>query len=182
MLVSMSTVMRVKLLVVTSGLHGAVCKLSTLVSSFCLCSKVQKIAQQQNLKLQCPHTDRLHRSALPSEEQEAQSQNSSLTSGDGKHNQLAMGLDLRQASLGPGDDALFTGDPHNVPRRQGLNRMSSMQQQVLGDLLRVRTLVRQHTAKHDESRTQEYLYAAARGDTNQIQQVGLAVGVARVWL
>ena len=45
--------------------------------------------------------------------------------------------------------------------------------QVLGDLLRVRTLVRQHTAKHDESRTQEYLYAAARGDTSQIQQVYL---------
>lgn len=43
--------------------------------------------------------------------------------------------------------------------------------QVLGDLLRVRTLVRQQAAKHDESRTQEYLYAAARGDTNQIQQV-----------
>ena len=93
-----------------------------------------------------------------------------------------MGLDLRQASLGPGDDALFAGDPHNVPRRQGLQRMSSMQQQVLGDLLRVRTLVRQHTAKHDESRTQEYLYAAARGDTSQIQQVGLAVGFVMLWL
>ncbi|DBA89172.1 TPA: hypothetical protein ACH3X1_016329 [Trebouxia sp. C0004] len=91
--------------------------------------------------------------------------------GNGKQNQLAMGLDLRQASIGPGDDALFAGDPHNVPRRQGLQRMSSMQQQVLGDLLRVRTLVRQHTAKHDESRTQEYLYAAARGDTSQIQQM-----------
>ena len=47
--------------------------------------------------------------------------------------------------------------------------------QVLGDLLRVRTLVRQHTAKHDESRTQEYLYASARGDTSQIQQVQLTV-------
>ena len=43
--------------------------------------------------------------------------------------------------------------------------------QVLGDLLRVRTLVRQHAAKHDESRTQEYLYAATRGDTSQVQQV-----------
>ena len=43
--------------------------------------------------------------------------------------------------------------------------------QVLGDLLRVRTLVRQHTARHDENRTQEYLYAAARGDASQIQQV-----------
>lgn len=43
--------------------------------------------------------------------------------------------------------------------------------QVLGDLLRVRTLVRQQAAKHDESRTQEYLYAASRGDANQIQQV-----------
>jgi len=105
-----------------------------------------------------------------------------LNAGHGKQNQLAMGLDLRQASLGPGDDALFAGDPHNVPRRQGLQHMSSMQQQVLGDLLRVRTLVRQHTAKHDESRTQEYLYASARGDTSQIQQVGLAVGFPRVWL
>ena len=35
--------------------------------------------------------------------------------------------------------------------------------------------MRQHTAKHDESRTQEYLYAAARGDTGQIQQVCLWV-------
>lgn len=89
-----------------------------------------------------------------------------------------MGLDLRQASLGPDEGALYSGDPHNVPRSRGLNRMSSMQQQVLGDLLRVRTLVRQHTAKHDESRTQEYLYASARGDTSQIQQVHHVTTVA----
>ena len=44
--------------------------------------------------------------------------------------------------------------------------------QVLGSLLRVRTLVHQHTAKHDEDRMTHFLYAAARGDTELIQQVG----------
>ncbi len=53
-----------------------------------------------------------------------------MSAGHGHHNPIAMGLDLRQASLGPDEEPLFSGDPHNVPRRQGLNRMSSMQQQV----------------------------------------------------
>ena len=44
--------------------------------------------------------------------------------------------------------------------------------QVLSSLLRVRTLVHQHTAKHDEDRMTHFLYAAARGDTELIQQVG----------
>ena len=48
--------------------------------------------------------------------------------------------------------------------------------QVLGSLLRVRTLVHQHTAKHDEDRMTHFLYAAARGDTELIQQVGLREG------
>ena len=55
--------------------------------------------------------------------------------------------------------------------------MLVMSPQVLGDLLRVRAQVWQHAAKqcNDERRTQEYLYAAARGDTSQIQQVQLSV-------
>ncbi|KAL3130260.1 hypothetical protein ABBQ38_008093 [Trebouxia sp. C0009 RCD-2024] len=94
------------------------------------------------------------------------------TSKDGVEGQSSAGLWLNQwqASLGP-NQGLYSGDPHNVPNTRNLDRMNSMQQQVLGDLLRVRTLVRQQAAKHDESRTQEYLYAAARGDTNQIQQM-----------
>lgn len=42
---------------------------------------------------------------------------------------MALGLDLRQASLGP-EEGLYVGDPHNVPSGQNLDRMSSMQQQV----------------------------------------------------
>ena len=43
--------------------------------------------------------------------------------------------------------------------------------QVLGSLLRVRTLVHQHTAKHDEDRLTHFLYGATRGDTELVQQV-----------
>ena len=57
------------------------------------------------------------------------------------HNPIALGLDLRQASMGPDQD-LYVGDPHNVPNNRHLSRMSSMQQQVccFADLERISCL------------------------------------------
>ena len=48
-------------------------------------------------------------------------------------NNVALGLDLRQMSLDPAHEPqqpFAVGDPYNVPARQGLSRMSLMQQQV----------------------------------------------------
>ena len=47
---------------------------------------------------------------------------------------VALGLDLRQMSIDPHHEAqqpFAVGDPYNVPARQGLARMSIMQQQVI---------------------------------------------------
>lgn len=46
--------------------------------------------------------------------------------------------------------------------------------QVVSNLVRVRTLVARHIARQDEARTNEFLYAAARGDTDRVLQVGPA--------
>lgn len=43
--------------------------------------------------------------------------------------------------------------------------------QARANLERVRNLVTQHTAKHDEDRTTTFLYAATRGDVALIRQV-----------
>ena len=46
---------------------------------------------------------------------------------------VALGLDLRQMSIDPHHEAqqpYAVGDPYNVPARQGLARMSMMQQQA----------------------------------------------------
>ena len=45
--------------------------------------------------------------------------------------------------------------------------------QVVSNLVRVRSLVARHIARQDEARTNEFLYAAARGDTDRVLQVGL---------
>ena len=44
--------------------------------------------------------------------------------------------------------------------------------QVLSNLVRVRTLVARHISRQDEARTNEFLYAASRGDTDRVLQVG----------
>lgn len=44
--------------------------------------------------------------------------------------------------------------------------------QVLGNMLRVRFMVAQYVAKHDEERVYEYLCAAARGDAEYVAKVG----------
>lgn len=43
--------------------------------------------------------------------------------------------------------------------------------QVASNLLRVRTLVAQHISKQDETRTNEFLYAASRGHSDRVLQV-----------
>ena len=44
--------------------------------------------------------------------------------------------------------------------------------QVVSNLVRVRSLVARHIARQDEARTNEFLYAASRGDTDRVLQVG----------
>ena len=46
-----------------------------------------------------------------------------------------------------------------------------MPAQVVSNLVRVRTLVARHIARQDEARTNEFLYAASRGDTDRVLQV-----------
>ena len=53
---------------------------------------------------------------------------------------VALGLDLRQMSIDPHHEAqqpYAVGDPYNVPARQGLARMSTMQQQVILEPVRM---------------------------------------------
>eukprot|EP00891_Asterochloris_glomerata_P006788 jgi/Astpho2/6788/Aster-07232 len=97
---------------------------------------------------------------------DAQQDGSQGSSGQGsRHDSGPPGLEPRDGR------PLASWDPYNVPRSSRVMRMSRSQQQVLGSLLRVRTLVHQHTAKHDEDRMTHFLYAAARGDTELIQQM-----------